>query len=216
MKSLGLAELNPGGAKSLERMSGQLKYPKAIETCHPGASRTIFDGPGQRIDVDPARIRLLSDRVLLRDIPQDDSQRGSIVIPEVAQDGSVGKRGLYRIGLVIAVGPGDSVYEWVEPMSERCSKMEALDAVRRKLITKRCECCWGSGEQDETDWTGANHERPCSECGGSGRIPVTVPPQCKPGQMVLYDMRRQEQLYLNGVLHQLCHAEQAVLAIIEE
>ncbi len=36
-------------------------------------------------------------------------------------------------------------------------------------MSNRCECC-EDGKIWETDWTGAEHERLCSECGGEGKI----------------------------------------------
>lgn len=36
----------------------ELNYPKAIQPSAPGSSRTIFDGPGQHIACDPAKIKL--------------------------------------------------------------------------------------------------------------------------------------------------------------
>lgn len=187
-------------------MSGQLNYSKAIEECSPTASRTIFDGPGNRITCDPAQIRLLSDRCLIRDLPQDDSRSGSLVVPETAQNGGVGKGGNFRIGLVVAVGEGDRFSE---------HGLDAEGAVRRRLLTAQCRDCDGNGV---TVLGGCCENVPeeriaCDEC-ENGRVPIVVPPQCKVGDTVLYDRRRQEQMYFNGVLHQLCHAEQGVLAVL--
>ncbi len=191
-------------------MSGQLNYPKSIDACKPGASRTIFDGPGQCIEgeIDVASIKLLEDRVIILDIPQDDSTVGSLVIPDVAQNGGVGKGGNFRIGLVVAVGPGDKFLEVGSPNNQ--------GVVGRKLITAPCshDCQDRWFDVADYEWK----PRPCPFCdnGGDGRIPVVVPPQCKVGDRVLYDRRRHEELILNGQRYALMHAEQAAMAVLED
>lgn len=184
-------------------MSGKLNYPQAIEPCSPGAARTIFDGPGSHIDCDPAAVKLLSDRVLIKDIPQDDSTRGSLVIPEVAQRDGVGKGGLFRIGVVIATGPGDRFSE---------HGLDVDGVLRRRLLTKACGDCRGTGVRTIRAVRLADIECQCDH----GRVPVVIPPQCKPGDVVVYDRRRSEELILNGERFQLSHAEQSVLAVLEE
>ncbi len=187
-------------------MSGQLNYPKAIESCAPGAGRTIFDGPGQHVDVNPSSIRLLSDRVLLLDLPQDDSINGSLVIPGTAQNGGVG--GNFRVGLVIAVGPGDAYIEMGADNHGR---------VRRKLITAPCPDCDGMGYFPCEDGS----RLPCSvvaesDCEDTGRVPVVVPAQCNPGDRVIYDRRREAEVIIEGKRYGMIHAEQSVLAVLED
>lgn len=192
-------------------MSGKLSYSRAIEPCQSGASRTIFDSPSQRVAVDPATVRMLSDRCLIRDLPQDDSIVGSLVVPEIKRTGGVGKDGLLRIGVVVAVGPGDRYFELGLDVDG--------ESVRRKLLTQRCLLCDGlkkyrvvSGEGDDQR-TGPWCD--CPGCDGSGRAPVTMPPQCQPGDTVLYSRMRHEEILIAGERYVLCHAEQAVLAVLE-
>src|SRR5580704_9064434 len=90
----------------------------------------IYDSPSQLLAIDPATIRLLSDRCLIRDLG-DPERIGSIIIPEVARPKARDEWGTLRIGLVVATGPGDRFIEmgWDE-----------TSGVRRKLITVPCEC----------------------------------------------------------------------------
>lgn len=171
-------------------------YPKAIEPCAPGSSRTIFDGPGQHVTCDPAKIKLLSDRVLIKDIPQDDSHSGSLIVPEVAQRGGVGKQGMLRIGVVVATGPGDAFSE---------HGLDAQGAVRRRLLTATCPKCATLGF-----WS------TCPACDGAGSVPIVIPPQCQPGDTVLYDRFRSQEMIINGERYQLSNAEQTVLAVLEK
>ena len=68
---------------------------------------SIFDEVSQRVDhIQPRKIRPIYDRVLVQDIPEDDSRRGSLWIPETCRDQSTIRR-----GLVIAVGKGDKFLE---------------------------------------------------------------------------------------------------------
>ncbi len=179
-------------------MSGKLgSYPKSIEPCRPGAGRTIFDGPGQVIEgIDPSQIKLLSDRCLIQDLPQDDERRGLIYIPDSAKQDGVGKQGLLRIGKVIAVGAGDRFLE---------HGLDAQGVLRRTLITAPCL----------HDGYGLPDAPPCSMCDEDGRIPVTVPAQCSPGDTVLYDRRRECEIYINGLRYCIVHAEQSVLAVLD-
>lgn len=67
---------------------------------------SIYESYLQRIDeIDPATIRPLEDRVLVRDIP-DEEKVGAVYSPETARD-----RDLNRRGIVVAVGLGDRFYE---------------------------------------------------------------------------------------------------------
>jgi len=182
-------------------------YPRTIEPCSPSAGRTIFDGSGNHFTgIDPANIRLLSDRVLIRDLPQDDSRIGSIWLPDEARNGGVGKGGLFRVGVVVAVGPGDRFIE---------GQLDAEGRPTLKLITKPCEVCDGDGVAFWDDPADDGEPAPCGTCDGSGRVPVVVSPQCKPGDIVISDRRRDMEVYFDGVLHTLCHAEQSVIAVLE-
>lgn len=67
--------------------------------------KSIFESHQQILDIIPEHIRPLEDRVLVRDIP-DEEMVGSLVAPETARD-----RDLNRRGIVVAVGLGDRFYE---------------------------------------------------------------------------------------------------------
>lgn len=188
---------------------------REIKPSGPGASRTIFDSPSQRISVDPATIRMLQDRCLIRDLPQDDSRYGSLVLPETAQHGGVGKQGNLRIGVVIAVGIGDQFLE---------VGLDAQGSVRRKLITKPCDHCEGVGFDPNcpalpslVEWDGQIRAlgAGCPACNGEGRIPVVIPTQCKVGEIVCYDRRRECEVVIDGIRYSLLYSEQSVLGVID-
>lgn len=178
----------------------------------------IFAGGGQRFTMDPSTIRLISDRVLIRD-DADAEKEGSIIIPEKYRESATGK---YRSGVVVAVGPGDRFYEM--------GIIESTDGlspqVRRKLITKKCPDCNGVGNTGQFDIRQYRME-PCPNCNPDdlpfskeffamiGRVPICVPPQCKVGERVLYERHRQCEVFINGQRHIIVHAEQAVVAVIE-
>jgi chaperonin GroES len=70
---------------------------------------TLFYNPYLRIGMKPEAIEPLFDRVLLKDVPDEEMLQG-IFIPEMARFG-VGKNGLLREAVVVAVGPGDKQFE---------------------------------------------------------------------------------------------------------
>jgi co-chaperonin GroES (HSP10) len=185
----------------------------------------IFDSPSQLLEIDPATIRLLSDRCLIRDLG-DPERVGSIIIPEVAREKVMHEWGLLRIGEVVATGPGDRFIElgW-----------DDYSGVRRKLITMRCGCTahpalnmWGEdifgrkpGKRYRFDIVEYRMVElpdgvPCPRCDGSGRVPITIPPQCRPGERVLYSRRREAEVYLEGVRYSLLNSEQSILAVLED
>ena len=47
--------------------------------------------------------------------------------------------------------------------------MVVIRADSTASTTRKCQCC-DNGLVDETDWTGATHERACSDCGGTGKV----------------------------------------------
>lgn len=167
--------------------------------------KTIFDGISNQFDLDPASIRLLSDVVLLKDMGDPDRE-GLVIIPEAFRERGVNQFGTYRIGLVIAVGEGD-----------RYSEHGVTDEgqVRRRLLTAPCELCGAGGTMIEV-WPNAGAPTICPKCEGTGRHGVCVPPQCKPGDRVLFEKRAEAQVYLNGERYVMCHAEQACIAVLEE
>src|ERR1700723_874166 len=156
----------------------------------------IYDSPSQLLAIDPATIRLISDRCLIRDLG-DPERIGSIIIPEVARYKIRDEWGTLRIGEVVATGPGD---RFIEVGIEK-SPSESPRVLRR-LITVPCGCEPLSAEQSEMFGRkrGARYwfdivnycmvELPdgvkCPVCHDTGRIPITVPPQCSPGDKVLY------------------------------
>lgn len=164
---------------------------------------SIFEGISNQFAIDPASIRLISDRVLLKDLG-DAEKEGSIIIPPAFRERGLNEFNTYRMGLVIAVGPGD-----------RFRELGVTDEneVRRMLLTEPCGWCAGEGKHfDIRSYSIVN----CRLCNGTGREGVCVPPQCVPGDKVLYEKRLECEVYLNGERYVLCHAEQAVIAILED
>lgn len=144
-------------------------------------------------------IKLISDRVLVRDLPESEME-GSIFLPEICRD-----KELIRQGIVVAVGPGDRFLE--------VGYDERDERVLRRLLTAPCEICEGTGMVFDLR-AYQNLTCPDPSCDG-GRIPVCVPPQCQPGDKVLYSRRREAEVYIGGVRHSLVHAEQSILAVLE-
>ena len=161
--------------------------------------------------IDPASIRLTSDRVLIRDLEQNEVDHvGSIYIPEEAREkvGGVGKEGRLRLGIVVAMGPGDRFLE---------VGLDGEGVVRRRLIESDCSLCIGTG--NVTHWNQYQIclcGNSCPKCDGTGRTPVTVPPQCAVGDTVIFDLRREMEIYLDGVRFSIVNASQSVLAVVEE
>lgn len=166
----------------------------------------IFESIAQHYDGiadDPAVIRLISDRVLIRDLGEQE-QIGSIVIPEVARKPGTGSDTL-RTGVVVAVGPGDRFIEMgVSDEGE----------VRRKLITGGdCAACNGHGKYFDIQTYETNE---CPHCYGGGKEPLTIPPQCQPGDKVLYSRRAEAEIFLGGVRYTIINAEQSAYAVLTE
>lgn len=164
---------------------------------------SIFEGISNQFQLDPSTIRMLSDRVLLKDLG-DIEKEGLIIIPEKYRERGLNANGTYRVGIVIAVGHGDRFLE--------CGITEE-NQVRRKLLTAPCGLCDAGGAMVDV----MNGEPVvCPRCEGSGRQPVCVPPQCMPGDVVMFERRREAEVYLHGERYVLCHAEQAVIVVLEE
>lgn len=164
----------------------------------------IFDSPSQVLEIDPASIRLLSDRCLIRDLG-DPEKVGSIFIPESAQGCGLAfhEWGTLRVGEVVATGVGDRYIE--------VGFDEGAGRVRRKLITIPCLCCNGTFFDIRS-----YSLMQCPACLGTGRIPITIPPQCNPGEKVLYSRRREAEFYVNGERLAIVNAEQSILAVLED
>ena len=169
---------------------------------------SIFDGLSQHAAIDPETIRPIYDRVLVRDL--GDAERiGSIFIPECARD-----QVQLRIGVVVAVGPGDA---WTE------HGLDAQGEPRRRSIKRDCHICGGGGR--------LNYFQPperCTACDGTGKLSrwfdirtykyekLRLPMICKPGDRIVFDRRREAELYIDGQRYSLCHEEQSVFAVLED
>lgn len=162
----------------------------------------IFCSNAQLLETDITRIRLLEDRVLIEDLGEKETE-GSIVIPETAAERGVGKNGLLRLGRIIAAGPGDRfVVTGFDPDS----------GVKRRAITIPCPECEERGKFFDIR---LYEYAPCPLCNGTGRVPHCVPPQCQVGDVVVYDRRREAEVYFAGKRYALVNAEQSVLAVVE-
>ena len=175
----------------------------------------IFNEIANRLHgVDPSSIRLISDRVLLKDLG-DLEKEGSIIIPEAYRERGLNQFGTYRKGVVISTGPGD---RWLEVGIEEFDN--GAPRVRRKAITKPCEKCENGIMKhvvvDGLVFDVVSPLEKCPWCEGSTRRPICVPPQCKPGDIVLFDRRREAEIYLNRERYTIINAEQSVLAVLEE
>jgi co-chaperonin GroES (HSP10) len=166
---------------------------------------SIFEDGSQYFSIDPHDIRLLHDRILVRDIP-DPEKIGSIIVPTSSEAAGL------RFGEVIAVGPGD---KWIEKgLDENGNPKRASVAM--------CECGHHSAIHSEGTW-GAG-ARPCLMVDGLGedfdycqckdfnpRLPMDV----KPGDIVIFDRRRECEVYIEGDRYALIHQEQSVLAVLD-
>lgn len=175
----------------------------------------IFRSNSQFVhNLDATLIKPLWDRCLIRDIPDPD-RIGSIWIPETAAERGVGKEGLLRIGVVVAVGPGDKfTREWVER-----DHLTGQHHVQRKALG-RCPDCEAPGFQitryvdpPYNEQYPAFTYKVCPTCSGDGirRWPM----QCKVGDKVIVDRRKEAEFYVNGERLYLVHEEQAILAVLE-
>lgn len=194
------------------------------------AETNIFKSNSQFLhQLDPALIRPIIDRVLVKDCP-DPEKIGSIFIPATAAERGLGKDGLLRMGIVVAVGPGDPYSkEWVER-----DNMTGKHQVMRKALGA-CQTCGdpfpelgasvgigyvrASGDKmdkfrfQEGPELGEPTAIPCPDCKGDGirRWPM----YCKVGDRVIVDRRKESEFYVNGERFYLCHEQQAILAILE-
>lgn len=180
----------------------------------------IFESYRQALDWDPLRIRLIEDRLLIRDVP-DEPEINGIVKPDNVETG-VGKNGLYRIGIVVATGPGN---KFIEVGTEGYG--EDMRVVRRKILG-RCPTCEGDGfdpdwpvspmEIVDYDGTKKRLGAACPNCTfldtPHGLVPLTIPCTCKPGDRVIYERRKEAEVFIDGVRYGLVYEEQAVLMIL--
>ena len=87
------------------------------------AAESLYYNPHNKLDLTPEHIRPQGDRVLVRDLPERE-KTGSLFIPESAQGKGMGKNGLLRLGLVVAVGPGDKAFERMVHKSKTVSRLK--------------------------------------------------------------------------------------------
>lgn len=161
----------------------------------------IFESHQQHVVFDPAKIRLQEDRLLIKDVPEIETE-GSLIVPETAAPRGVGKQGLYREGIVVAVGPGNRFIE----LGAEEYRGEVI-GIRRRRITQACLDCW--------PWAGTVATAgQCSTCDGSGRVGITVPCSCKPGDRVVYERRKEAEFYVGGVRYSLVYESQAVIGVL--
>jgi co-chaperonin GroES (HSP10) len=160
-------------------------------------SESIFAGISQFLEHAPGDITPIGDRVLVRDMGPFNAS-ATVAISERAND-----KEQLRLGLVLAVGIGDSVSE---------HGLDADGRVRRRLLTRPCKQCETGYFFDARQYKRV----PCPSCHGERRVPVVVPPQCNVGDKILYDRRKEAEFVVNGEKLSLIHAEQSVWAVVEE
>lgn len=156
---------------------------------------SIFESYSQVIEVSPDSIRPIYDRVLVREIPREEKE-GSLFLPETSRDNKK-----IRTGIVVAVGLGDKAKEFIPDQKN-------VNSDGRPWIQYYAyEVCWcGHHESD--------HHEFCYQCdckAFDGRAPMSV----KPGDRVLYDRRREAEIFIDGEKYSLIHEEQSILAVIE-
>ena len=141
----------------------------SLHTDANGMVHDIFYGIANRSQADPAKVRLLMDRILVRDLG-DEEQVGSIVIPDSARGQEQA-----RMGVVVAVGPGDS-------HTEKDYGYDGEGSLRR-------------------------HKKFSGE-----RLPM----ECKVGDVVCYDHRRDLEFWFQGQRFFIVNETQSVFGIVEE
>ena len=92
---------------------------------------TLFYNPYLRIGMKPEAIEPLFDRVLLKDVPEEEMLKG-ILIPESARFG-VGKNGLLREAVVVAVGPGDKQFERMVRSGPKTARVKVTHWAGREI-----------------------------------------------------------------------------------
>ena len=161
---------------------------------------SIFDSPSQLLeDLSPDKIKPMWSRVLIRDEHEADDKIGSIFLPQ----GDKGKD-TRRIGIVVAVGPGDKHFE-----KGLVRDSDGNTSVDRRFLGK-CEPCGGLGQILNAQ---AGVFETCPQCQGDGikRFPMEV----KVGDRVLYDRRRDAEFVIEGERYNLVFEEQSVLGVLE-
>jgi chaperonin GroES len=129
---------------------------------------SIFESGDQYLNYSPQDIRPLGDRVLVRDLP-DQEKIDSIWLPQ----GHARDNGL-RFGVVVAIGKGD---KWLD-------------------------CGWPAGKPEPVLKALAD---------GLERLPMDV----KPGDKILYDQRKEAEVFIDGERFTLIHQQQSIIGILE-
>ena len=180
--------------------------------------------------IDVSKIRLQRDRIIVRDLPENEVQKiGGIFLPDgdgKEKKGGVGKNGLLRLGEVVAVGPGDHLIG---------KGLDADGKERLAMVMADCSHCqgegvvnsgWGGGEKTANgsefprymvvacDENGENLK--CPHCSGTGKVQATSQCYCKPGDVVVYDLRREAEFFIDGVRYGMLYEEASVLLILED
>ena len=97
--------------------------------------RSVFESASQFVSADPSSIRPVGDRILCRDLG-DEEKIGSIFVPDSVKIGA-GKNGLIRWGVVVAVGAGD---RWIDLGWKTDAEGPSLRAVTTPSGRIPCEC----------------------------------------------------------------------------
>jgi|ERR1700722_3048222 len=161
---------------------------------------SIFESMSQYVSDDPATMRPLFDRLLVRDVPDAEKSAGGIILTAAPSLGGLGKAGRIRIGDVVAVGKGDPWYNWTEKGKVKtrtypCPNCSAYGSFHR---------FWGNGTSHDF-----NHEEiVCPRCQGRGHSHVDL--IVKPGDRIVIDRRKEAEIYIEGERYTLCHEQQAV------
>ena len=156
----------------------------------------MFDSLSQIIEDDPASIRPIHDRLLVRDVPDAEKSAGGIVLTAAPSLGGLGKSGRMRLGDVVATGKGDPYFQWME---------------KGKVKIRAYPCAWISTGDCVDYVTG-----PCPRCEGRGFSHVDL--IVKPGDRVVIDRRKEAefQIGIGGARYTLCHEQQAVYGIMRK
>lgn len=162
---------------------------------------SIFDGLSQILAIDPADVRPLFDRLLVKDVPDEELSPAGVVLTAAPSLGGLGKKGLIRIGQVVAAGRGDKYYEWLEN-----------GKVHQKPYP--CQRCGGRATMKVPCTALHDYDTPvdCGQCRGTGTHHVEMLIQV--GDYVIYDRRKEAEIYVNWVRYSLIHEQQAVYAIL--
>jgi co-chaperonin GroES (HSP10) len=166
----------------------------------------IFESPSQVVEANPRNIRLLEDRCLIRDLGEPDKV-GLIHVPQSAQGRAYDEYGSLRVGEIVAAGPGNRFIE---------VGFDQDFGVRRRQIRMRCPSRAYKADGEHKHFDIRSYDlKPCPICDGTGYVPITIPPECEPGDKVLYSERKEATFWIDGDRYVLVYEEQGILAILE-